>query len=427
MAGGVFITLLIFYKTLIVGFTRVAYFIHHVKDKEGEKTRNRILNFFPHVLAVTVLTATVIMLIFPYESSEYRRYATDTLQYVRGTVTGVISEELEESDLGTGQLLGEQTLEIRLSDGNTIETENYLTEIHNIYATVGEKIIVCVDAPEGVEPYYTVFNYDRTAAIICLILAFLTLMAIVGRGKGVYAALALIFTVVLVVQWALPLLYDGHSPMLIGFTVVLLSTVVTIGLLHGVSVQGFLSTAVTLAGEAAACVLFGIFSDMLHITGFQTDSAEGLLLIAQNAGLKITTLLFAATMIASLGAVMDVAVSLISAMKEIAQATERPTAVGLFKAGMNIGRDMIGTMSNTLIFAFTGGALTTMLVFYSYGVQLHQLLSSDYLAVELAQGLCGTAAVILTVPVAAVAGAAVYSRIDGSDGKQKNKARRKVS
>ena len=75
---------------------------------------------------------------------------------------------------------------------------------------------------------------------------------------------------------------------------------------------------------------------------------------------------------------------------------------------MNIGRDMIGTMSNTLIFAFAGGALVTMLVFYSYGVQPQQLINSDYLSVELAQGLCSTAAVILTVPAGAVIGAAAY-------------------
>lgn len=224
-----------------------------------------------------------------------------------------------------------------------------------------------------------------------------------------FAALGLIFTVVLVVRWALPLLYSGHSPVLVGFTVVILSTVVTIGLLQGGTIQGLLSMLVTLVGEIDACILFGIFSGMLHISGFQTDSAEGLLLIAQNNGLKITTLLFAATMIASLGAVMDVAVSMLSALREVAQAAARPTAGGLFTAGMNKGQDIIGTMSNTLIFAFTGGALTTMLVFYSYGVQLHQMLSSDYLAVELAQGLCGTAAAILTVPVAAIVGAAVYS------------------
>ena len=77
---------------------------------------------------------------------------------------------------------------------------------------------------------------------------------------------------------------------------------------------------------------------------------------------------------------------------------------------LRMGQDMIGTMSNTLIFAFAGGSLTTMLLFVSYGVQPHQLLNSDYLTIELAQGLCSTAAVILTVPCAAAIGALYHSR-----------------
>ena len=115
-------------------------------------------------------------------------------------------------------------------------------------------------------------------------------------------------------------------------------------------------------------------------------------------------------MISSVGAVMDVAVSILSALREVALASKRPERGALFRSGMNLGRDMIGTMSNTLIFAFTGGALTTMLVFFSYGIQFHQLLSSDYLNVELAQGICSTAAVVLTVPAASAMGAAFYGR-----------------
>lgn len=107
---------------------------------------------------------------------------------------------------------------------------------------------------------------------------------------------------------------------------------------------------------------------------------------------------------------MDVAVSILSALREVAIAAKAPTPGMLFRSGMNLGQDMIGTMSNTLIFAFTGGALTTMMVFCSYGIQFHQLLSSDFLAVELVQGLCSTAAVILSVPVAAVMGAAFYGK-----------------
>jgi uncharacterized membrane protein len=167
---------------------------------------------------------------------------------------------------------------------------------------------------------------------------------------------------------------------------------------------------VTLLGELAACLLLGLFSGLLHLTGFQTDSAEGLLLIVQSTGLQVRTLLFAGTMVSALGAVMDVAVSVLSALREVALASPDPKRRDLFRAGIRLGQDMIGTMSNTLIFAFTGGALATMLVFYSYGVQVQQLLSSDYLTVELAQGLCSTAAVVLTVPLAALVGSAAYSR-----------------
>ena len=121
-------------------------------------------------------------------------------------------------------------------------------------------------------------------------------------------------------------------------------------------------------------------------------------------------------MIASLGAVMDVAVSLLSALWELKQ---QGTQDGdqLFRSGMNIGKDMIGTMSNTLIFAFAGNALATMLSLTAYGVQASQLLNSNYIALEIAQGLCGTGGVILTVPIASVAAAALFPRLKAPDRK----------
>ena len=152
--------------------------------------------------------------------------------------------------------------------------------------------------------------------------------------------------------------------MLVGFSVVFLSTAVTLLLLHGPTLSCLLGACVTLLGKLRPACYSGGFSHILHLTGFQTESAEDLLLIAQNTGLQVRTLLHTGTMIASLGAVMDVAVSILSSLREVARAEQTPSTRGLFRSGMNIGRDMIGTMSNTLIFAFTGGALATMLVFY---------------------------------------------------------------
>ena len=365
----------------------------------------------PHIAAeLLVLLATVWMLLFPAEGGSYRRYATDTLHYLRGTVSAIESETLHVSTLGTGQKLGEQRLLVRLSDGREVSVTNCLTETHNILLKKGDSAIICADTPENAAPYYTVYNYDRTAPLIGLAVTFLLLLLLVGGRKGADAGLSVLFTLVFILRVLLPVLYGGASPILMGLVTVLLSAAVTLILLHGISAHGFLSIGATMAGELIACCLFAVFSGLLHLTGFQTDCAEGLLLIAQNTGLQVRMLLFAGMMIASLGAVMDVAVSILSAMREVALAAGQAGRGMLFSSAMRLGQDMIGTMSNTLIFAFAGSALVAMLVFCSYGVQLHQLLSSDYLAAELAQGLCSTAAVILTVPVSAGIGALYYGK-----------------
>lgn len=361
-------------------------------------------------LEALVLLAVLVMVLHPAEGAAYQRYATDTLRYQRGQVLQVDSETLTDSDLGTGQQLGTQVLTVALPDGQTVSVTNYLTETHNILVRAGQRVIVCVDAPENTAPYYTIYNYDRIPGLVGLGAVFLGCMLLVGRRKGFDSALAILFTLVFLLRVTLPLLYSGASPVAVGFGMVLLSTVVTLVLLHGLTRQCALGIGVTLLGEAVASLLFALFSGALHLTGFQTDSAESLLLIAQSTGMQVRTLLFAGTLLAALGAVMDVAVSVLAALREVALASPDPKRKDLFRAGIRLGQDMIGTMSNTLIFAFAGGGLATMLVLCSYGVQFHQLMNSDYLSVELAQGLCSTVAVICTVPLAALVGAAAYGR-----------------
>lgn len=383
-----------------------------MKLKLNSSARNRL------ILEILVTVAIVLMVLFPVKGKEYRRYATDTLHYVRAKVVEVVSQELEESSLGTGQQLGKQCLMVRLPDGTEVELNNYLTETHNILAAEGQTVIVCIDAPENAEAYYTVYNYDRIPALIGIVLVFILLLVAVGKRRGLDAFLAILFSLTFILCVTMPVLYNGGSSVLIGLVTVLLSTGVTLMLMHGPTKQCLLGIVTTLLGELAACVLFAVFSRWFHLTGFQTDSAEGLLLIAQNTGLDIRMLLAAGMMISSLGAVMDVAVSILGALREVAQASGKPQRAELFKSGIRLGRDLIGTMSNTLIFAFTGGALATMLVFYSYGVQPQQLLNSDYLTVEIAQGLCSTVAVILTVPFASSMGAMFY-------GQEKKRSRKK--
>lgn len=374
-----------------------------------EKSLYRLL---PYGIVLVVILLLVIM---PQENADFQSLVSSGISYQRGTVIQVLSQSLEESPLGSG-MLGSQDLAVRLRDGSEVQMTNYLTDTHNILAEEGSKVIICVDAPDGVEPYYTVYNYDRTSALVLIFAVFILLMMLVGGKQGANAVLALAVSLLLIVRFTVPAIYRGGSPIAVGAITVFAATAVTLLLLHGATVRALLAAGVTLAGEGTACILFAVSSALLHVGGFQTDQAEGLLVVAQNTGLHLKTLLFAATMIASLGAVMDVAVSLLSALWELKQQGTQDGGQ-LFRSGMNIGKDMIGTMSNTLIFAFAGNALATMMSLTAYGVQSAQLLNSDYIALEIAQGLCGTGGVILTVPIASAAAAALFSRWKAPDRK----------
>lgn len=374
-----------------------------------EKSLYRLL---PYGIVLVVILLLVIM---PQENADFQSLVSSGISYQRGTVVQVLSQSLEESPLGSG-MLGSQDLAVRLQDGSEVQMTNYLTDTHNILAEEGSKVIICVDAPDGVEPYYTVYNYDRTSALVLIFAVFILLMMLVGGKQGANAVLALAVSLLLIVRFTVPAIYRGGSPIAVGAITVFAATAVTLLLLHGATVRALLAAGVTLAGEGAACMLFAASSALLHVGGFQTDQAEGLLVVAQNTGLHLKTMLFAATMIASLGAVMDVAVSLLSALWELKQQGTQDGGQ-LFRSGMNIGKDMIGTMSNTLIFAFAGNALATMLSLTAYGVQASQLLNSNYIALEIAQGLCGTGGVILTVPIASAAAAALFPRLKAPDRK----------
>ena len=366
--------------------------------------------FGQRILAILVLLVTAVLALWPTPSVSFQSLVSDTVSYLPGTVLEVVEEKLTPSDLKGGPQLGEQTLTIELRDGSQITLTNYLTNTHNILAREGMRVVVCVDAPDNVEPYYTLYQYDRSVGLGVVVAIFLLLMLLVGGEKGFYATLALAFSLVFLLKITVPVIYSGGSPILAGLAMVLVSTAVTVFLIYGLSPRGVLGIGVVLAGEFVACGLFLLFSLLLHLSGFKSSDAENLLVAAQNTGLNISTVLFAATMIASLGAVMDVAVSLLSALWEVRLADPDITGRGLWRAGLRMGRDMIGTMSNTLIFAFAGGSLTTLLVLMTYGTDPVQLLHSDYIALEMAHGLCGTCAVILTVPLASLVSAAVYPK-----------------
>ena len=195
------------------------------------------------------------------------------------------------------------------------------------------------------------------------------------------------------------MIYRGASPFLAAVIVVILTTAVTMYLINGISVKSVSAALGTIIGVVIAGGLAAGFGCISRISGYNVSDIEELVFIGNNTGLKVGGILFAGILIASLGAVMDVSMSVASTINEIHEKNPLLDKKELFKCGINVGRDMMGTMSNTLILAFTGGSINTLILAYSYSMEYNMMINMYSIGIEIMQGISGSIAIILTVPL----------------------------
>lgn len=365
------------------------------------------------VLGIIFLTILLVMLLQNFGYQSYARYVTDTLHYEQGIVVEISDSELHY-DEELKIYLGTQNLKVQMTEGSekgsVIEVTNYLTKTHNVLAKQNMSLIINADRPEQVEPYYTVYNYDRRFALIACVAVLFAAIFCIGGGKGVRAVCGLMYSLFVIVGFLLPAVFSGWSPIWTGILTAVLSTAVTLLLLNGQSKKTLAAILATTIGMIFALIFFKIMSALVHIDGFSSAEAEGLILVNEGTGLQIKDVLFAGVLISSLGAIMDVGMSIVSALYEVYLHNPTLNKREIFHSGIEIGKDMIGTMTNTLILAFVGSAFITLLVFISYQVQFDQLINSNYLCIEIAQGICGTFGIVLTIPVASAIMASLLTR-----------------
>ena len=224
---------------------------------------------------------------------------------------------------------------------------------------------------------------------------------LVGGKRGIKSMLALVFTFICIIYLYIPLMYIGFSPFWAAILVVVAVTIVSVYLICGGNRKGLCAMLGTILGVLIAGIFATVFG---KITRYNIEDIETMVYVAQNSKLQIGGVLFSGILIASLGAVMDVAVSISSTIEEIHNKKPELTSKELFKSGINVGKDMMGTMSNTLILAFTGGAVNTMILIYAYIMNMYSI------GIEVIKGISGTLGIVLTVPLVSLISAKVYGK-----------------
>ncbi len=321
-------------------------------------------------------------------------------------IVDVLDETLNDDPVIPAMKIGKQTVTVKVLTGDyageTYTTVNLLSRGHNVMAEPGLHVIVGLRELEDGSVNAWVYNHKRQNHIYLLIALFFALLLIFGGIKGLHAALSLVFTGLVIVFLMIPLIFKGFNPIIVSIGCTTFIAVISFILIGGFERKTLAAIAGTLIGITCAGLLSYIFGNLTHISGMNMDKGEQLIYVAQDYQIQIHGLMFAAILIASLGAVMDVAMSIASSMQEIYTNTPDISPSDLLKSGLVVGKDIMGTMANTLILAFAGGSLTLILLIWGYQMAFRQMINMPFISIEIIQGLAGSIGVILTVPFTAL-------------------------
>jgi len=296
------------------------------------------------------------------------------------------------------------TVSIETGDykGEVVEIENVLPEniAYRIIAEEGKEVIIGIEG-EGESRQIYVSDYSRNSTTKVLVLVFLALLVIVGKQKGIKSVITISLTMFLIFKVLLPGILNGKDPLMLAIIIASLITVLTIIIVSGFNKKSYAAIMGTIIGVVVAAIIAMIVGNVITITGLMPDEAAMLTYIPQGISLNYNNLLFAGILLGALGAVMDVAMSIASSIQEIYLADKSQSRRKLFSSGMSIGHDIMGTMSNTLILAYTGSSIPLLLILMSYQTPLSEIANMDIVATEIVRSLAGSIGLIITIPVTA--------------------------
>ena len=324
-----------------------------------------------------------------------------------------VIEVVEDNLSPDGVRVGYQMLTVQLTSGEYKgEIVNATSAEGNLFGAVckkGDSVVVHMSV-SGDSKNVSVYSKDRIVAVAAFVGIFLLLICVIGGKNGVKSVIGLVFTFVAIFMIYIPLIYRGFSPFWAAVIITIITTIVTMYLISGIAVKTLCAILGTVIGVLLAGLSAWLFGRVADIDGYNVSNIETLAYVGQITNIQIGGLLFSGILIASLGAVMDVAMSVSSAISEIHDKAPQLGCLELFKSGMNVGRDMMGTMSNTLILAFVGSAVSELVINYAYNLPFRQIINSYNIGIEIMQGVSGSIGVILTVPAVAVVTAWMLTR-----------------
>ena len=300
--------------------------------------------------------------------------------------------------------------------GDTVEA---LQDIDDMYAyqpkdvEVGDEVLLArpsydLESGElGGDSDWVLIEHNRIGKIIWFVIAFLLLIIFIGHRKGITTIIALLFTVLSIFLVYIPGILKGYNIYVLTVIISVFTIVSSLIIIDGLNFKTICAISGNIIGVAFAGLTALIMSKAFRLTGMVEQNY--VMLTQLETPIDLLGVIWGGVLIGALGAIMDVAMSIASAMKELNDTMSDKSFFRMLRSGMNIGRDAIGTMTNTLILAYIGGALASVLLLTIHQ-NIYYLFNMEMILVEILSAIAGSIGILAAVPATAVISAFVFNR-----------------
>ena len=363
-----------------------------------------------HAPVLVCLLAIVILLLLPtgYEGALIYQEA----ERCRAQVLEVDDSSIIDTGLVRS---GEQRCKLELLNGRfkgrTVQGVNMLNgslEQDKIFK-IGDTALVVVSFQEDEILRVSMTDHFRMGWEIVMGLLFAVLLFAVAGWTGVRAIASFVLTVLCMWKILVPLYLKGWNPIWVGLAVTLLLTVLIIALVYGFDRRCLAAVAGSFLGILVTCVLGSVFTDLFKIHGAVMSYSESLL-YAGYQHLNLTQIFMASIFIGASGAIMDLSVDITSAVYEVVEKRPDLSWREAVRSGMNVGRNAMGTMTTTLLFAYSGGYVALLMVFMAQGTPMDHILNYKYVAAELIHTVIGSFGLVTVAPFTALCAGLLLNR-----------------
>ena len=323
----------------------------------------------------------------------------------RGRVVAIHSENLWIDTYIPTLYVGSQMADVEVLSGDfageIVQVEHELTRFHNLYLSESLDVLVSILPEATTLTVYNISIYGPSRGPVLVLALFLlgVGMVVVGRSKGLYAIISLIFTFITIIFLLIHGIVTGGSPVFLSIITSFLIISFTTGMISGATKQTLASISGALIGLFIAGLASFLLGRFTHISGIHLEGVRHVLYhTPPEIFIRIQDLFFAVVIIATTGAMIDSSISISSTVFEVKEQSSKKTWLELYKSSMQVGRSVLGANVNTLILAFAGTSLVTVLLIVLFGFPNLRIINLDLVAIEIIQGASATVGMLVGIP-----------------------------